>query len=133
MRRTSSSSVSTRRAFLIETWSRSAPAGLTTKSTAPARIALTTVSMDPLEVWTMTGVARPLLRISARTPSPSSPGMTRSRSTTSAPSDLRRLSASAPVSAIRASKPKRRTAASARRRWTGSSSTMSTVADIAAP
>ena len=34
-RRTSSSSASTRRAFLIETCSRSAPTGLTTKSVAP--------------------------------------------------------------------------------------------------
>ncbi len=35
----------------METCNRSADAGLTTKSTAPARIAATTVSMPPWAVW----------------------------------------------------------------------------------
>ena len=38
---------------------RSAPTGLTTKSTAPARIAETTLSMPPCAVCTITGTARP--------------------------------------------------------------------------
>ena len=44
---------------LDRTWRRSAETGLTTKSTAPARIALTTVSMPPWAVWTITGRAVP--------------------------------------------------------------------------
>ena len=49
-RRSSSSSASTRSAFLIETCSRSAPTGLTTKSSAPARIAEITASIEPCAV-----------------------------------------------------------------------------------
>ena len=55
-RRSSSSSASTRSAFLIDTCSRSAPTGLTTKSSAPARIAEMTASIEPCAVCTMAGV-----------------------------------------------------------------------------
>ena len=57
MRRISSSSASTRSAFLIETCSRSAPTGLTTKSCAPARIAEITASIEPCAVCTIDGHA----------------------------------------------------------------------------
>ena len=102
MRRISSSSELTRIAFLIETWSRSAPTGLTTKSIAPARIAWTTVSIEPCAVCTMTGVSIADSRSFASTPSPSRFGITRSRMTTSmrAPSGERRSdSPASPVSA----------------------------------
>jgi hypothetical protein len=121
---------------LIETCSRSAPAGFTTKSTAPARMAATTASIEPLAVWTITGVSRALRRISASTPRPSRPpGITRSRSTTSMPGSgvRRRLRPASPPSATTASNPRRRTIASARRRCTGSSSTISTVVVILLP
>ena len=58
-RRSSSSSASTRSAFLIDTCRRSAPTGLTTKSSAPARIAEITASIDPCAVWTTAGVVIP--------------------------------------------------------------------------
>ena len=51
-----------------ETCSRSAPTGFTTKSTAPARIADTTVSMPPCAVCTITGIVRPASRMRASTP-----------------------------------------------------------------
>ena len=54
-RRNSSSSASTRSAFLIDTCSRSAPTGLTTKSIAPARIAEMTASIEPCAVCTIAG------------------------------------------------------------------------------
>ena len=79
IRRISSSSASKRSAFLIDTCSRSAPTGLTTKSIAPARIAEITASIEPCAVWTMTGIARPLSRMRVKTPMPSRSGMTRSR------------------------------------------------------
>ena len=58
MRAISPSSAPSFSAFSIETCRRSAEAGLTTKSTAPARMAPTTVSMPPWAVCTMTGIAR---------------------------------------------------------------------------
>ena len=58
MRAISPSSAPSFSAFSIETWRRSGETGLTTKSTAPARIAPTTVSMPPWAVWTMTGSCR---------------------------------------------------------------------------
>ena len=58
---------------------RSAPTGLTTKSTAPARIAETTLSMPPCAVCTITGTLMPASRNRASTPSPSRFGITRSR------------------------------------------------------
>ncbi len=88
------------RALRTPTSRRSGPTGLTKKSWAPACMALTTVSMPPLAVSTMTGVATPAVRISARASMPDRPGMTRSRSTTSAPPPLvRRSMASPPLSA----------------------------------
>ena len=78
-RRTSSSSAATRSAFLIETCSRSAPTGFTTKSIAPARIAEMTASIEPLAVCTMAGIRRPCSRIRPSTAMPSRSGMTRSR------------------------------------------------------
>ena len=77
----SPSSAPSLRAFSIDTWSRSIETGLTTKSTAPARIALTTVSMPPWAVWTITGSARSASRSRASTAMPSSSGITRSRMT----------------------------------------------------
>ncbi len=65
------------------TCSRSAPTGLTTKSTAPARIAETTLSMPPCAVCTITGTLMAAWRSRASTPSPSRFGMTRSRITQS--------------------------------------------------
>ena len=41
----------------METWSRSAPTGFTTKSTAPDRMALTTVSIEPCAVCTTAGIS----------------------------------------------------------------------------
>ena len=79
MRVISPSSAFTFIALLIETCSRSGLTGLTKKSLAPARMALTTLSMPPWAVWTMTGVELPSSRIFSRTPMPSSSGMTRSR------------------------------------------------------
>ena len=58
-RANSPSSARVAMALRSDTSMRSAPAGLTTKSTAPARIAETTVSMPPWAVWTMTGMAEP--------------------------------------------------------------------------
>ena len=65
------------------TCSRSAPTGLTTKSTAPARIADTTLSMPPCAVCTITGTLIADWRILASTPMPSRLGITRSRITQS--------------------------------------------------
>ena len=55
MRVISPCSASILRALLIETSSRSGEVGLTTKSTAPARIALMAASIEPCAVCTMTG------------------------------------------------------------------------------
>ncbi len=62
---------------------RSPPTGLTTKSTAPARIAETTLSMPPCAVCTITGTVMAFCRSRASTPSPSRSGITRSRMTQS--------------------------------------------------
>ena len=85
------------------TCSRSAPTGLTTKSTAPARIAETTLSMPPCAVCTITGTVMAFWRKRARTPRPSRSGITRSRITQSMrgavrPGEQRR--AASPPSAI---------------------------------
>ncbi len=90
MRASSLSSARVASALRSDTCSRSAPTGLTTKSAAPARIALTTLSIPPCAVCTMTGMLRPASRIRASTPMPSRSGMTRSRMTASmvAPSGL---------------------------------------------
>ena len=74
MRRISPSSASTRRAFLIDTCRRSAPTGLTTKSSAPARIAEMTASIEPCAVWTMVGTLRPVSRSRVSTAMPSRSG-----------------------------------------------------------
>ena len=55
MRPSSSASALFSSALRSDTCSRSAPTGLTTKSTAPARIADTTLSMPPWAVCTITG------------------------------------------------------------------------------
>ena len=75
-------------ALRSDTCSRSAPTGLTTKSTAPARIAETTLSMPPCAVCTITGTVMPASRIRASTPRPSRSGMTRSSTTQSKRSPL---------------------------------------------
>ena len=54
------------RALRIEMVMRSGLAGLTKKSQAPACMALTTVSMPPVEVSTITGWAKLRARISIR-------------------------------------------------------------------
>ena len=59
-------------------------AGLTTKSKAPARMAVTTVSMPPCAVCTITGMSKPRSRMVRSTAFPSMPGMTRSRITADA-------------------------------------------------
>ena len=109
------------------TCSRSAPTGLTTKSTAPARIAETTLSMPPCAVCTITGTLIADWRIFASTPMPSRLGITRSRITQSI------RAPSGPVSSDSAASPESRTTvsysnlcstASRSRHCTGSSSTM---------
>ena len=125
-RRSSSSSASTRSAFLIETCRRSAPTGLTTKSIAPARIAEITASIEPCAVCTIAGIVTPRWRMRVSTPMPSRSGMTRSstrrlirgRSVAST-----RASAASPDSALSTSYPNRRAMASSNRRCIGSSST----------
>ena len=109
------------------TWSRSAPAGLTTKSTAPARIAETTLSMPPCAVCTMTGTLIAAWRILASTPRPSRFGITRSRMTQSilAPSGPERTdSAPSPLSRVTVSYSNLCSMPSISRHCTGSSSTM---------
>ena len=61
IRASSPSSALAARALRSETCRRSAPTGLTTKSVAPARMAVTTLSIPPWAVWTITGVPRPNL------------------------------------------------------------------------
>ena len=109
------------------TCSRSAPTGLTTKSTAPARIAETTLSMPPWAVCTITGTLIADWRIFASTPMPSRLGITRSRMTQSI------RAPSGPVSSESAASPESRTmvsysnlcsVASRSRHCTGSSSTI---------
>ena len=68
-------------AVLMETSSRSGEAGLTTKSTAPARMALTAASMEPLAVCTMKGGMPGCGMRRSSTPMPSRPGITMSRRT----------------------------------------------------
>ena len=81
MRVISPCSASILSALLIETSSRSGLAGLTTKSTAPARIALIAVSIEPWAVCTMIGGMPGFGRARSSTAMPSVPGMTRSSST----------------------------------------------------
>ena len=66
MRCNSPASALVESALRIETCSRSARAGLTTKSTAPARIAEMTLSMPPCAVCTITGTAEPASRRRAK-------------------------------------------------------------------
>jgi hypothetical protein len=73
------------RALRIETMIRSGEAGLTKKSWAPACMALTTVSMPPVAVSTITGCMKPRARISfSVVQCPPRPGITRSSITASA-------------------------------------------------
>ena len=116
------------RALLIETSRRSGEVGLTTKSTAPARIAPIAVSSEPLAVCTMIG-GPPFLATRRRTSMPSNPGITRSSSTRaiadcSGPSSSCR--ACSPLWAVLVSYPSRLIVLSRMRRWVGSSSTMRT-------
>ena len=83
MRDSSSASALFSSALRSDTCRRSGPTGLTTKSTAPARIADTTLSMPPWAVCTITGTLEPAARIRASTPSPSRSGITRSSTTQS--------------------------------------------------
>ncbi len=118
------------------TCSRSGLAGLTTKSQAPAFIADTTLSMPPCAVCTITGISSPASRMRAMTASPSRSGITRSSTTQSTCclcGPLRRWRAACPLSASKARWPKRLTMLSIRRRCTGSSSTISTTADMLTP
>ena len=113
----------------IDTSSRSGLAGLTTKSTAPSRMALIAVSIEPLAVSTMMGGMPALACNAFSTAVPSVPGITRSSRTRliepfSGPS--RTCRAWSPEIAVLASKPNRLTVSSRIRRWAGSSSTMST-------
>ena len=88
-------------ALRSDTCRRSMPTGLTTKSCAPARIADTTLSMPPCAVCTITGTSSPLARIFDSTPSPSSPGITRSSTTASiagASGAVRASTAASPLS-----------------------------------
>ena len=80
---TSSVNALTFNRFWIEIRNRSGLIGLTTKSSAPARIALMTVSIEPCAVSTMTGRSPLMALIRSRNSSPSIPGMTRSRITSS--------------------------------------------------
>ena len=78
------------RALRIDTMIRSGLAGLMKKSTAPACMACTTVSMPPVAVTTITGVLRPRARISVRVSWPEIPGITRSsRMTSTTAPDIR--------------------------------------------
>ena len=117
------------------TCSRSAPTGLTTKSTAPARIAETTLSMPPCAVCTITGKLIADWRIFASTPMPSRLGITRSRITQSI------RAPSGPVSSASAASPESRTMVSYSNLWrvasrsrhcTGSSSTIRMVMSVLA-
>ena len=87
----------------METSSRSGLTGLTTKSTAPARIAVMAASMLPWAVCTMAGGLRGKERMAERTARPSVPGMTRSsrtRQMSPAVSALSAASAFSPLSAV---------------------------------
>ena len=81
MRAISPCSASILSALLMETSSRSGEAGLTTKSAAPARMALMAASMEPCAVCTMTGGLPGLAERRLSTSMPSMPGMTRSSRT----------------------------------------------------
>ena len=135
-RRNSSSSASTRSALRIETWRRSAPTGLTTKSVAPARMAEMTASIEPCAVCTIAGTEMSRCRIRASTPMPSRSGITRSRMARligGRSLASRRANAPSPDSAVSTSYPNRLAIASSRRRWMGSSSTTSIRAVIVVP
>ncbi len=127
MRDNSPSSALALSALRTLTAKRSPPTGLTTKSTAPARIAETTLSMPPCAVCTMTGTLIADWRNLASTPSPSRFGMTRSRITQSirAPPDpVRYASAPSPESRVTVSYSNLCSMPSRSRHCTGSSSTM---------
>ena len=127
MRLISSASASILSALLIETSRRSGEAGFTTKSTAPARIALMAASIEPCAVCTMIGGSPGLPLSLSSTAMPSTPSMTRSRSTRpiSAPAGPSRIcSACSPELAVLVSNPSRLTVSSRMRRWAGSSSTI---------
>jgi hypothetical protein len=115
--------------FWIETLSRSGLTGFTTKSSAPARMALITVSIEPCAVCTMTGRSPRIACRRSRNSSPSMPGMLRSRTISSIVPPDGLLSTSRPrnpPSTGTGSQPKRRTSSSRMRRCAGSSSTMRT-------
>jgi hypothetical protein len=80
-------------ALLMETSSRSIEVGLTTKSTAPARMAVIAASIEPLAVCTMMGGVEDRWAVRLRTSMPPMPGMTRSSSTSAmaAPSGPSRI------------------------------------------
>ncbi len=68
MRRTSPTSAAWASAFLTEICMRSMPTGFTQKSIAPARIADTTVSIEPCAVSTITGTLMPRSFMRFKTP-----------------------------------------------------------------
>ena len=101
--------------FWTDTLRRSGLTGLTTKSSAPARIALMTVSIEPWAVCTMTGRSPRIACMRSRNSSPDISGMLRSRMTSSmVPPDWLFSTSSAfrPPSTGIGSQPKRRTISS---------------------
>jgi hypothetical protein len=89
-------------ALPIERAKRSGETGLTTKSNAPARIALTTISIPPWLVWTITGILDFAAVRRSSTSSPPIPGIIRSSTSASmaGPSDVKRSKAERPLSNI---------------------------------
>ncbi len=129
MRVISTASASILSALLIDTSSRSGLAGLITKSTAPARMALMAVSIEPCAVCTMIGGMPTFWLNRSSTVMPSVSGITRSRRTREMEplsGDSRIWMACSPPCAVRVSKPRRLIISSRMRRWAGSSSTIRT-------
>ena len=96
--------------------SRSGATGLTKKSEAPCRIAVTTVSSEELAVWTMTGVLRFSRAMVSSTAMPSRSGMTRSSTMTPIVGSLRSASSACrPPLAVIGTKPARRAVSDVKR------------------
>ena len=132
-RLTSTANVLISSALRRDTIIRSGLAGLTIKSRAPLCIALTTVSIEPLPVSTMTGRVGRDFCSSASVSIPSRPGMIRSsniRSILPLSAPVAILSAASPSSACKVENPCFSTTARKSRRCVGSSSTIRTVLAI---
>ena len=129
MRAISPCSASIFSALLIETSSRSGEVGLTTKSTAPARMALMAASMEPCAVCTMIGRGARLWREAPQHLHAVDAGhdeieQDEGDGAASGPSRICR--ACSPPWAVLVSKPRRLMVSSRMRRWAGSSSTIRT-------